>query len=153
MLYLWIWEGLTPIIRIAITTWLSSTTERDTLMLQRSTQQHFSPSLKRYSPHTELEQSCELTADHHLIPESLQVKTEGFQIARPQVRDSSSEMLSEHRSTSPLAATGAKPYEALMDRIQNSQVRLSNKRVATRRHTSSDNGKIFNYLGWQDEPN
>ena len=35
MLYLWIWESLTLIIRIAITTLLSSTTEHDTLKLQR----------------------------------------------------------------------------------------------------------------------
>ena len=66
-----------------------------------------------------------------LIPESLQVKTdyhreaETFikipykteQIAHFQVRDSSSEMLIEPRSTTPLAATGAKLYEALMKRI------------------------------------
>lgn len=65
-------ESLTPNIRIANTTWLSSTTEQDTLKLQLSTQQHCNQSLRRYSPHIELEQSRELTADRHLIPERLQ---------------------------------------------------------------------------------
>ena len=63
--------GLTLLIRIAITTRLSSTTEQDISRLQRSTQQHFNQSLRRYSPHIELEQSCELIADYHLVPESL----------------------------------------------------------------------------------
>lgn len=92
MLYLWIWGDLTP---IAITTWLSLTTEQDILKSQRSSQQHFNQQDGREAKsgirHIGLEHSWELTTDHHLTPKF--GKTEGFH--HHQETESSMKMLNK----------------------------------------------------------